>query len=159
MLATGKTIGGYRIEGVLGTGAMGAVYEATQLALDRTVALKVIAPHLGVDPAFRERFRREAMLQAALEHPHVVTVYEAGESEAGLYLAMRLVRGSSLKEPLAPDGLDGGRAPPPPRARRRACPSAAPGPRTSSTRSPPAASESGPPIAIGLPLSWSRTPG
>jgi hypothetical protein len=58
----------------------------------------VIAPHLGADDRFRERFRREAMLQAALEHPNIVTVYETGESEEGLFLAMRLVRGTNLKQ-------------------------------------------------------------
>ena len=69
------------------------VYEATQLSLNRTVAMKLLATHLGEDPAFRERFRREGLLQAAIDHPHIVTVYEAGETEHGLFLAMRLVRG------------------------------------------------------------------
>jgi hypothetical protein len=110
MLRTGATIAGYRIEGVLGTGGMGVVYEATQLSLDRPVALKVIAPHLGADAAFRERFRREAMLQAALDHPHIVTVYEAGESDEGLFLAMRLVRGPSLKDLVLEGGLEPARA-------------------------------------------------
>jgi serine/threonine-protein kinase len=110
MLRTGETIAGYRLESVLGSGGMGVVYEATQLSLERTVALKVIAPHLGADPAFRERFRREAMLQAALDHPNVVTVYEAGESDDGLYLAMRLVRGPSLKALVLDGGLEAGRA-------------------------------------------------
>ena len=109
MLATGTTIAGYRIDGVLGTGGMGVVYEATQLSLRRTVALKVLASHLGADDAFVERFRREAMLQAALEHPSIVTVYEAGDSEDGLFLAMRLVRGTNLKQ-LILDGLPPRRA-------------------------------------------------
>ena len=77
---------------------MAVVYEATQLSLDRIVALKVLAPNLSGDPTFVERFRREAMLQAALEHPNIVTVYEAGETEEGLFLAMKLVRGTNLKQ-------------------------------------------------------------
>jgi hypothetical protein len=109
MLQTGATIAGYRIEGVLGSGGMGVVYEATQLSLDRTVALKVLAPQAGADPAFRERFRREAMLQAALDHPHIVTVHEAGESDEGLFIATRLVRGQNLKQ-LSGDGLAPARA-------------------------------------------------
>ena len=109
MLATGTTIAGYRIDGILGTGGMGVVYEATQLSLRRTVALKVLAPHLSADEAFAARFRREAMLQAALEHPSIVTVYEAGDSEDGLFLAMKLVRGTNLKQ-LILDGLPPRRA-------------------------------------------------
>jgi hypothetical protein len=110
LLPAGATLGGYRIKAVLGSGGMGVVYEATQLSLERTVALKVIAPHLSQDAAFRERFSREAMLQAALEHPNVVTVYEAGESEASLFLAMRLVQGSDLKRMLAHGPLEPPRA-------------------------------------------------
>ena len=64
----------------------------------RTVALKLLATELSDDPTFRERFRREGLLQAAIEHPHIVTVYEAGETEHGLFLAMRLVRGPTLKD-------------------------------------------------------------
>jgi hypothetical protein len=97
MLRPGETIAGYRVEDVLGGGGMGVVYRATQLSLGRTVALKVLAPHLSSDDAFRERFRREAALQARLEHPHIVTVYEAGESDEGLYLALRLVEGTDLR--------------------------------------------------------------
>src|SRR6476660_1979667 len=72
---------------------MGVVYEATQLSLNRTIALKLLAANLGDDPAFRERFRREGLLQAAIDHPNIVTVYEAGDTDQGLFLAMRLVRG------------------------------------------------------------------
>ena len=101
-LRTGTEIAGYRIDGVLGSGGMGVVYEATQLALGRPVALKVLTAGHGSDE-FRIRFRREAMLQAALEHPHIVPVYEAGESDEGLFIAMRLVRGQDLKR-LSEDG-------------------------------------------------------
>lgn len=86
----------FRIDGVVGDGGMGVVYEATQLSLDRTVALKLVSTAFSQDIAFRERFRREGRLQATLEHAHVIDVYAAGTSEHGLYLAMRLVRGPSL---------------------------------------------------------------
>ena len=88
---------------------MGVVYEATQLSLDRTVALKLLAANLGEDDAFRERFRREALLQAGIEHPNIVTVYEAGESEHGLFMAMRVVRGPNLKDLVISRELDAGR--------------------------------------------------
>jgi hypothetical protein len=93
---SGQTIAGYRIEDVIASGGMGVVYRATQLSLGRTVALKVLAPHLSGDAQFRERFRREAELQARLDHPNIVTVYEAGESDEGLFLALQLVEGTDL---------------------------------------------------------------
>ena len=110
MLERGTTLAGYRIDGVLGQGGMGVVYEATQLSLSRVVALKVLAPHLGSDEAFRARFRREGEIQARLDHPNIVTVYEAGESDHGVFLAMRLVRGPNLKDLIAAGELDPGRA-------------------------------------------------
>jgi serine/threonine-protein kinase len=85
---------------------MGEVYEATQLGLGRRVALKVVRTDLGPDQGFRERFRREGQLQATLEHPHVVTVYEAGEIDDGLFLAMRLVDGVTLKQLIVDGELD-----------------------------------------------------
>ena len=98
MLATGTIVAGYRVDSVLGEGGMAVVYRATQLSLNRIVALKLLAPELGEDPGFRERFRREGQLQASLDHLHIVPVYEAGPSEHGLFLAMRLIVGSTLKE-------------------------------------------------------------
>lgn len=77
---------------------MGTVYRATQLSLNRPVALKLLASELSDDPGFRVRFQREGQLQAALDHQHIVTVYEAGETEDGLFLAMRLISGPTLKE-------------------------------------------------------------
>ncbi len=109
MLDKGTILGGYRIEGLIGQGGMGVVYTATQLSLDRTVALKVLATHLTTDEAFRERFRREGLIQAAIDHPHIVTVFEAGESEHGLFLAMRLIRGKNLRQLIREGSLDAGR--------------------------------------------------
>lgn len=109
MLSTGTIVAGYRIDGILGRGGMGMVYEATQLSLDRKVALKLIAPEMGADDAIQERFRREGLHQAAIDHPHIVTVHEAGETEHGLHIAMRLVRGPTLKEMIGAGELDLGR--------------------------------------------------
>jgi hypothetical protein len=106
MLERGTTLAGYRIDGVLGQGGMGTVYEATQLSLDRVVALKLLAAHLSDDIGFRTRFKREGQVQARLEHPHIVTVYEAGETEHGLFIAMRLVRGRTLKNLITSRELD-----------------------------------------------------
>jgi hypothetical protein len=108
-MKAGDHVAGYRIERVLGRGGMGTVYEATQLSLNRTVALKILAPQLTEDLHFRERFRREGHIQAAIDHPHIVTVYEAGEADAGLFLAMRLVRGSTLKDMIVGRDLEGAR--------------------------------------------------
>ena len=105
MLPIGTTLARYRIDGVLGQGGMGTVYEATQLSLDRVVALKLLAAHLSNDMAFRARFRREGQVQARLEHPHVVSVYEAGD-RAGTFIAMRLVRGRTLKDMINDRELD-----------------------------------------------------
>ncbi|HUR86718.1 MAG TPA: protein kinase [Solirubrobacteraceae bacterium] len=110
MLEPGRILGNYRIDGVLGRGGMGVVYEATQISLQRTVALKVIGADVSADSAFRERFRREGLIQAGLDHPHIVTVYEAGELERHLFIAMRLVRGPTLKDMIIGRELDAGRA-------------------------------------------------
>src|SRR3954453_2791338 len=96
-LAPGTTIAGYRVERLLGSGGLGTVYEATQLSLKRRVALKVIAPAVAADETLRRRFRREGELQAVIDHPHVLPIYEAGEAGGRLFIAMRLVRGETLK--------------------------------------------------------------
>jgi serine/threonine protein kinase len=85
---------------------MGAVYQATQLSLNRVVALKLLAPNLSDDAGFRARFEREGQVQAALDHEHIVAVYEAGQSEYGLFLAMRLIAGPTLKRLILDDELD-----------------------------------------------------
>jgi serine/threonine-protein kinase len=103
-------VAGYRIDGTLGEGGMGTVYRATQLSLERVVALKVLTAELSADPGFRERFRREGLLQAALDHPHIVTVYEAGQADERLFLAMRMVEGPTLKELIVRRELDDRRA-------------------------------------------------
>ena len=102
----GETIAGYRLEAVAGHGGMGVVYRATQLRLGRTVAFKVIAPDFARHPDYRRRFQREARLAASIEHPNVIPVYEADELESGeLYLAMRWVEGTDLRDLLAREGV------------------------------------------------------
>lgn len=98
MLAAGTRLAGYVIERVLGEGGMGVVYEARQPSLQRRVALKLIDPRIAGDPTFRTRFEREAVAQAAIMHPNIVPVYEIGDCPEGLFLAMQLVRGPTLKE-------------------------------------------------------------
>ncbi len=85
---------------------MGVVYRATQLSLHRVVALKLLASELSNDAGFRARFQREGQLQAALDHQHIVPVYEAGQTEHGLFLAMRLIRGPTLKRLILDGQLD-----------------------------------------------------
>jgi ABC-type branched-subunit amino acid transport system substrate-binding protein/DNA-binding beta-propeller fold protein YncE len=97
----GELFAGYRVEWLAGRGGMGVVYRATDLSLERPVALKLIAPELAEDEAFRARFLREPRLAASLDHPNVIPIYEAGEHEGQLYLAMRFVEGSDLKSLLA----------------------------------------------------------
>jgi hypothetical protein len=110
-LSVGAKFAGCRIEGVAGRGGMGVVYRATQLALDRLVALKVIAPDLASDAPFRARFQREARLAASIEHPNVLPVYEAGERDGVLFLTTRYVEGTDLLALLRRDGpLDPQRA-------------------------------------------------
>ena len=103
-IAPGTAFGTYRVESLLGRGGMGVVYRATDLSLERPVALKLIAPELAEDESFRERFLREPRLAASLDHPNVIPIYEAGEHEGQLYLAMRYVEGSDLRTLLERDG-------------------------------------------------------
>jgi ABC-type branched-subunit amino acid transport system substrate-binding protein len=102
--APGSEIGGYRIESLLGRGGMGVVYRAHDLALDRPVALKLLAPELAEDVRFRERFLRESRLAASLDHPAIVPIFDAGQSGQQLYIAMRLVDGTDLKALLRAEG-------------------------------------------------------
>jgi serine/threonine protein kinase len=94
----GTNVAGFAIESVLGRGAMGVVYVARQDSPARRVALKLIAPAFANDDVFRRRFLREATAAAAIEHPHILPVYAAGESNGILFMAMRLVDGQDLGE-------------------------------------------------------------
>ncbi|THI94735.1 serine/threonine protein kinase, partial [Nocardioides sp.] len=92
----GAQLGPYRIVRQLGVGGMGTVYEAVDTALNRSVALKVIATPLAGDPAFRARFVREAQAQASLDSPHVVQVFAHGHADGQLYIASQLIPDGDL---------------------------------------------------------------
>ncbi len=96
-LGIGTVLGGYRIEEVVGRGGMGVVYRAEQIRLARSVALKVLAPEYANDASFRERFVRESQIAASIEHPNIIPIYEAGEIDGLLFIAMRFVNGTDLK--------------------------------------------------------------
>ena len=100
----GAELAGHRIEAVIGRGAMAVVYLARHLRLGRQVALKVLDPALAEDEAFRERFIRECRVVAALDHPNIVTVYDAGEADGVLYISMRYVEGTDLERLLEAEG-------------------------------------------------------
>jgi YVTN family beta-propeller protein len=92
----GTRLAGYRIEALLGRGGMGVVYLAEQLGPRRPVALKLLSPQVAASEAFRERFLRESELAAAIDHPNVLPVYDAGETDGVLWIAMRYVDGIDL---------------------------------------------------------------
>ena len=95
----GKTVGGrYEVRALLARGGMATVYEAIDLRLDRRVAFKVMHPHLAADPGFVARFEREAKSAARLAHPHVVGVYDQGEADGLVYLAMEYIPGRTLRD-------------------------------------------------------------
>jgi serine/threonine protein kinase len=96
VLSPGSTFGGYEVESVVGAGGLGILYRARQVRLDRPVALKLVEPDLARDPVVRERLRREARTVAALEHPNVAPLYEAGEEDGTVYIVTRWVDGADL---------------------------------------------------------------
>ncbi|MGW7369394.1 serine/threonine-protein kinase [Streptomyces sp. NPDC054841] len=101
---SGAQIAGYRVEREIGRGGMAVVYCARDLRLDRTVALKLLAPQNARNDIFRRRFIHESRVAAAIEHPHIVPVFEAGETDGVLYIAMRYVCGLDLRALLDRDG-------------------------------------------------------
>lgn len=100
----GSEFAGYRLEALIGHGGMSIVYRAQHLRLERTVALKLLTRELSQDESFRERFTRESRLAAALDHPNVIPIYEAGDVDGVFYIAMRYVGGSTLKQVLDAEG-------------------------------------------------------
>jgi DNA-binding NarL/FixJ family response regulator len=103
-LPIGSAFAGHRIDAVAGRGGMGVVYRATDLTLDRPVALKLIAPGLARDPVFRARFESECKLAAAIDHSHVVQIFHAGQERGLLYVTMRYIHGTDLRSLLAEEG-------------------------------------------------------
>ena len=103
-LAPGDQLGAYHVLSIIGRGGMGVVYLAEHASLERRVALKVLAPQFSADGNFRTRFERESRLAASLDHPNVVPVYEAGEIDGVLFIAMRYVDGPDLRTVLDREG-------------------------------------------------------
>jgi DNA-binding beta-propeller fold protein YncE len=95
--APGSRIAGYLLEEQIGQGGMAVVFRAHDERLDRTVALKILAPALASDEAFRQRFMRESRAAAAVDDPHIIPVFEAGEASGVLFIAMRWVRGGDVR--------------------------------------------------------------
>ncbi|HUK70183.1 MAG TPA: protein kinase [Streptosporangiaceae bacterium] len=95
--APGALVAGYRLEEEIGRGGMAVVYRAHDTRLDRPVALKILAPELSRDRAFRQRFMRESRAAAAVDHPNIIPIFEAGEARGVLFIAMRYVKGRDLR--------------------------------------------------------------
>ncbi len=93
----GSQITSYQIEQLIGRGGMAVVYRAVDVRLGRPVALKILAPELARDDAFRQRFIRESRAGAAVDHPNIIPVFEAGEAENVLFIAMRYVAGQDVR--------------------------------------------------------------
>jgi predicted ATPase/class 3 adenylate cyclase len=103
-LAVGARIAGYRLQEQIGTGGMAVVFLAFDERLNRPVALKILAPWLAADQAFRRRFLRESRAAAAVDDPYIIPVYEAGEADGALFIAMRYVSGGSVRDLLQLQG-------------------------------------------------------
>lgn len=108
---SGRVFGPYRLENVLGLGAMGAVYRAHQQALERDVAVKVLPAALAARPDYLARFNREAKIAASLEHPHIVPLYDYGTDGGMSYVVMRMLNGGTLAERLNARALANGEVP------------------------------------------------
>ena len=102
--AAGSWLGGYRLEEQVGAGGMAVVFRARDERLDRLVALKIMTPVMGSDEMFRQRFIRESRAAAAVDDPHIIPVYEAGEVGHVLFIAMRFVRGGDVRSLLRREG-------------------------------------------------------
>jgi serine/threonine protein kinase len=101
----GSRLAGYRLEAQVGKGGMAVVFRARDERLDRLVALKILAPELTEDQTFRRRFIAESRAAAAVDDPHILPVYEAGEADGVLFIAMRFVKGGDLRRVLEREGM------------------------------------------------------
>jgi len=96
----GTRFGPYELQSLIGMGGMGEVYRAYDTARERMVAIKVLRPDLAADPVYQDRFRRESRIAARLQEPHVIPVHDFGDIDGVLYIDMRLVEGTSVKDEL-----------------------------------------------------------
>ena len=94
----GDEFAGYRVRAVLGRGGMSVVYQAENLRLSSVIALKVLAPELASDDVFRARFLEESRIAASLNHPNVIPIYDMGSQDDLLYIAMRYVSGTDMRQ-------------------------------------------------------------
>src|SRR5207244_5516363 len=101
---TGTVIAGFRVDSLIGEGAMGAVYLAEEVGTGGRIALKLLAPELARDDRFRQRFARESRVASSLDHPHIVATVASGEHEGLLFLAMAYIDGVDLRELLRREG-------------------------------------------------------
>jgi len=104
-VAAGDQIAGYQLGEQIGTGGMAVVYRALDLRLGRQVALKVLAARLAEDDAFRQRFIRESRAAAGVDHPHIIPVYEAGDADGVLFIAMRYVSAGDVRTLIQAQGM------------------------------------------------------
>ncbi len=97
----GRVFGVYEIKALIATGGMGEIYRGLDTRLHRTVAIKTLPAHMSHDPAWRERFRREAQSVSRLNHPHICTLYDVGIEDDVQYLVMEHIEGETLEARLA----------------------------------------------------------
>ncbi len=100
----GSRLAGYRLDEQIGRGGMAVVYRAYDVRLERLVAIKVLSPELARDEAFRQRFIRESRTAAAVDHPNIIPIFEAGEANGVLFIAMRFVQGPNVQELVDTEG-------------------------------------------------------
>ena len=101
----GTRLGHYSVTAKIGAGGMGEVYKATDTRLDRTVAIKVLPEHVAADPDLKQRFEREARTVAALNHPHICTLYDIGREGETDFLVMEYLDGETLAQRLEKGAL------------------------------------------------------
>src|SRR5512132_2164739 len=106
----GPTLGAYQILGKLGKGGMGEVYRALDPRLDRTVAIKVLPPHVAASPEARQRFEREAVSIAKLSHPNILSIFEFGQDAGRAFVVTELLSGETLRARLRQGALPARRA-------------------------------------------------
>ena len=104
-LSAGTRLGPYEIAAPLGAGGMGEVYKARDTRLERTVAMKVLSPAVASNPAFRQRFEREARAISSLDHPHICALYDIGEANGTDFLVMQYLEGETLAQRLTKSPL------------------------------------------------------